>query len=152
MNARDDVLLDDRHVLVSSCVVDRLHAEGLHDFGEPVAMMRIAEQRGHLKIKGFVLREQPQLPLDAVKSQLGHLEQHQPAWTNTRNLPTEFRTDRAARARHHNDLVADASVEQCLDRSDGFSAQEICCFDVADVLELRLSSEDVADIRDRLHP
>ena len=139
VDARDDVLLDDRHVLVGSRVVDRLHAVGLHDLGEPVAVMRIAEQRGQLEIKGFVLREQPQLPLDAVESQLGHLEQHQPARPDTRDLSAEFRPDRATRTRHHHDLVADAGVEKRLDRRDGLATQEIVRFDVAHVLELRVA-------------
>ena len=48
--------------------------------------------------------------------------------------------------------LGDVYKRQRLDRGDWLAPQEIVRIDVAHVLELRVACEDVADVRNGLHP
>ena len=45
----NDVVLDDRHMLVGGGVIHRLHTESRQHFAQALPVMRIAEQRDDLQ-------------------------------------------------------------------------------------------------------
>ncbi len=92
-----------------------------------------------------------QLALDLVERELGHLEQDQPARTQTHDLAAQLRADGAAGAGHHDALVADAGFEELGVGWDGVAAQEIAYIDVTKLVDARLAGNDVGKVGKGLH-
>jgi hypothetical protein len=77
VHAFDEILLDDRHVLVRGGVIDGLHVERLHHVAHPIFVVGVAEQGVNLHVEFAAFDDRLELTLDVVKGNLGILEQYE---------------------------------------------------------------------------
>jgi hypothetical protein len=103
-------------------------------------------QADQLETEALTLHDRPQLAIHLVQGELRHLEQHDAPRPQACNLAAQFGADRAAGARHHDDFVADAGVEQPLVRRHAVAAEEVGRVHVAHVLDPGRARDDVGDV------
>ncbi len=151
INARDDILFDDGHMLVGGRVVHRLHAVGRENIAQAKSVVRIADETDQIDLHRMFFGQRAQLSFDVVERQFGHFEQHQPTWVQSDDLPAQLRADGAAGAGDHDHPVADAGVEQTVLRRDRVSTQQIRHIDFAQIRQIRLAGHELLDFGDGLH-
>ena len=151
VDALDDVLLDDRHMLVRARVIHRLDAVGQENLAHPLLVMSIADEPDELDLQRILLGDGAQFALDVVERELRHFEQHQPLRAQPDDLTAQLRADRAPRTRDHHDPVANAGLEERRLGGHRIASQKVAHVDLADVVHVRVPGDQLLELRDRLY-
>ncbi len=117
-------------------MVDGIDLPGTHHVHQALGIAHRTEDRQQVHRKRLALDPTLQFLMDAIEVVFAVLEQDQHARRTTHDLPTEFRTDRAARPGHHHHLTADAPFQQLLARCDAVAPQQVSDVHLLQVVHL----------------
>ncbi len=151
VDAFDDVVLDDRHVLVGGGVIDRLHAAGADDFAHAMAVMRVAEQRQDLDRQPFASAAARPARAGCCRAR-ARTSRTAPAGAGRSAGSGGTAPSRSSRPRR-------VTITHLLRMQDsnsfglggtGVATQQVADVDVVQLVDAGLAGDDVREVRQRL--
>ena len=128
-------MLDQRHMLVSSRMINRVHRKSAHDAPAFLALQHRAEKRHQFRRAAQSVELQAQLLLDGIQRKLRHLQQNQPGGLVAQYLAAQLGSDGAPGTAHHHRLARNTCCDQSWVRLDLIAPKQILDLDLAHILQ-----------------
>ena len=146
------VVLDQRHMLVSCCVVDRVRLPGAQNLCHARGIAHIGQQRYQSKGWHTLFGHGAlQFMLNRIQRKLRQLHQQQRRRPGLDNLPAQLRANRAPRPRHHHHLAGNVLSQHQWVGRHRVAAQQVFNVQLFQVRHLHLALRQLHHPRQCTH-